>query len=77
MKILRLILAELLRSSQVKVEISGFDVDGFSKAACWELGRRLDEIGAYAFDGSMTDGEKLAAIRACLERPSGRSTFLD
>ncbi len=77
MKILRLILAGFLQGSRVKVEISGFDVEGFSKAACWELSRRLDEIGAYAFDGGMTDGEKLAAIRECLERPSGRSTFLD
>ncbi len=71
MKILRLILADFLRKSQIKVELTGFDTEGFSRAACWALGRRLDEIGAYAFDSEMTDGEKVAAIRACLERESG------
>ena len=70
MKILRTILAEFLRSSQIKVEISGFDMEGFSKAVHGELSRRLNDIQCLAFeDGDlMSDSEKIAAIKKCFEQ---------
>lgn len=69
MKLLRSILAEFLRSSQIKVEISGFDMDGFSSAVNRELRSKLDHIAYYALEdeGILSDAEKLAAIRMYLE----------
>ena len=64
------ILFHYLRSSQVKVEISGFDMEGFSKAVHGELSRRLNDIQCLAFeDGDlMSDSEKIAAIKKCFEQ---------
>ena len=70
MKILRMILAEFLRSSQIKVEISGFDMEGFSNAMHWELSRRLNEIQGIVFEDEalMPDAEKVAEIRRRFEQ---------
>ena len=69
MDILRLTLAEFLRKSYIKVEITGFDTDAFSKALHRELRRRLDAIEYIAFDdsGLMSDAEKIATIKAYFE----------
>lgn len=69
MELLRSILADFLRGSQIKVEISGFDMDGFSSAVNRELRSKLDHIAYYALEdeGILSDAEKLAAIRMYLE----------
>ena len=44
------ILFQYLRSSRIKVEISGFDMESFSEAMHRELSRRLDDIQCIAFE---------------------------
>ncbi len=68
MKILRLILAEFLRRSQVKIEITGFDVEEFHKAVHDEWNLELCEIESYVWNDEMTDSEKIEAIKASLAR---------
>lgn len=62
-------LLNFLRKSYIKVEITGFDTDAFSKALHRELRRRLDAIEYIAFDdsGLMSDAEKIATIKAYFE----------
>ena len=67
MKILRMILAQFLRRSQIKIEISGFDMDGFSAAMHRELSHALSDIAGCVYADGMTDKEKVEAIRVRLE----------
>ena len=62
------ILFQYLRSSRIKVEISGFDMESFSEAMHRELSRRLDDIQCIAFEDEdlMTNSEKIAAIKGAL-----------
>ena len=64
------ILFQYLRSSRIKVEISGFDMESFSEAMHRELSRRLDDIQCIAFEDEdlMTNSEKIAAIKRRFER---------
>jgi len=66
MKILRMILAEFLRKSQIKVEISGFDLEKFSEAVRDEWNLELCEIESYVWNDELTDSEKIEAIKGCL-----------
>ena len=66
MKIVYTVLAQFLQRGQVNVEISGFDMEGFSAAMHRELSGTLAEIAGYAFEDRMTDREKVAAIQARL-----------
>jgi len=68
MKTLRLILAEFLRKSQIKIEITGFDVEKFQKAVHDEWNLELCEIEAYVWNDEMTDSEKIEALKECLAR---------
>ncbi len=63
------ILFQYLRSSRIKVEISGFDMESFSEAMHRELNRRLDDIQCIAFEDEdlMTNSEKIAAIKRRFE----------
>ena len=63
------ILFQYLRSSRIKVEISGFDMESFSEAMHRELSRRLDDIQCLAFEDEelMTNSEKIAAIKRRFE----------
>jgi len=68
MRILRLILAEFLRGSQIKIEITGFDVEKFHKAVRDEWNLELCEIEFYVWNDEMPDSEKIEAIKECLSR---------
>ncbi len=68
MKILRLILAEFLRGSQIKIEIAGFDMEKFHKALRDECYLDLCEIEDCVWNDEMTDSEKIEAIKECLAR---------
>ncbi len=68
MKTLRLILAEFLLKSQVRIEITGFDVDKFQKAVRDEWNLELCEIESYVWNDKLTDSEKIEAIKASLAR---------
>ena len=46
MKIVHTVLAQFLQRGQVKVEISGFDMEGFSAAMQQELSSTLSDIQA-------------------------------
>ena len=68
MKIVHTVLAQFLQRGQVKVEISGFDMEGFSDAMQQELSSTLSDIASCAFEDRMTDREKVEAIQARLEQ---------
>ncbi len=68
MRILRWILAEFLRGSQIKIEIAGFDVEKFQMAVRDECSLELSEIEGYVWCDEMTDSEKIEAIKECLAR---------
>ncbi|MCI9556477.1 hypothetical protein AALA82_07120 [Oscillospiraceae bacterium 50-16] len=68
MKIVHTVLAQFLQRGQVKVEISGFDMEGFSAAMQQELSSTLSDIASCAFEDRMTDREKVEAIQARLEQ---------
>ncbi len=72
MDILRKNFAEFLRKSQIKLEITGFDMDGFERAMHRDLSGRLNNIGAivYEDDDLLSDSEKVEAIKRCFERDS-------
>lgn len=62
-------LLTFLRNSKIKLEVTGFDMDGFHKAMRQVLRDRLDAIECIAFEDSdlMSDAQKVAAIKLCFE----------
>ena len=60
-------LLNYLRGGKVKMEITGFDMDGFSQAMYRELSRRLGMIEGIILEDDTTDAEKTAAIRRLFE----------
>ena len=68
--ILRKHFAEYLRQSQFKIDITGFDMEAFSKAMNQELKERLSTIEYIAFeDGDvMSNDEKVASIQSLFQR---------
>ena len=73
--ILRKHFAEYLRQSQIKIDITGFDMEAFSKAMNQELKERLSTIEYIAFeDGDvMSNDEKVASIQSLFQRDFLRS----
>ena len=63
-------LLNYLRGSKIKVEVTGFDLDGFDKAMHRELSYRLGIIEGIIFeDGEdSSDAEKVAAIKRLFEQ---------
>lgn len=63
-------LLNYLRDSKIKLEITGFDVNGFEKAIQEETKRRLDMIEYIAFedDDIASDTEKIASIKQLFRR---------
>ena len=70
MNILRKNFAEFLRKSQIKLEITGFDMDAFERAMHRDLSSRLNAIESIVReDGELlSDARKLEAIKWCFER---------
>ena len=68
--ILRKYFADYLGRSQIKLDITGFDMDGFEKAMHRELSHRLGMIQGIILEDNVTstDTEKVAAIRSLFER---------
>ena len=65
MKSLELILANMIRSGKVTVEIPGIE---HIEAAMREKSRQmLWEIAGIVFSGEMEDGEKIARLKEMLE----------
>ena len=62
-------LLAFLQSSKIKMEIGGFDMDGFHKAVRDEGRRRLEMIESiiYLDGGLMTDAEKVSTIQQYFE----------
>lgn len=65
MDILRKNFAEFLRGSRIKLEITGFDMDGFEKLLRQRLKYQLETIEhiVFADDDSTSDSEKVQAIK--------------
>ena len=64
------ILLNYLRSGKVKMEITGFDMDGFHAAARDESKRRLEVIEQIIFENSdmRSDTQKLEAVKLCFQK---------
>ena len=62
-------LLHFLSRSRIKMEVTGFDLDGFSEAMHWQLRHKLDRIEHIAFEDTaiLSDAEKIAEIKACFE----------
>ena len=58
-----------MSKSKIKLEITDFDMDGFSKAMHWDMKHKLDAVEAIVFDdsGTMSDAEKIAELKLCFE----------
>lgn len=69
MGILQKNLAEFLRGSQIKLEITGFDLDGFERAMHRDLSSRLTAIQGIVYeDGELlSDSQKVEAVKQYLE----------
>jgi len=63
-------LLNFLSRSKIKMEITGFDQDGFSKAVQQESKRRLDMIEYIISQdsGIVSDAEKIASIKQLFRR---------
>ena len=70
MGILQKNLSEFLRGSQIKLEITGFDMDGFEKAMQRDLSSRLTAIQGIVYeDGDvLSDSQKIEAVKQYLEQ---------
>ena len=64
------ILLNYLRSGKVKMEITGFDMDGFQAAVRDESKRRLELIEQIVFedDDMRSDTQKIEAIRLYFQK---------
>lgn len=63
--VIRKHLACCLNSSQIKIDITGFDMDAFSQAVHHDLKDRLDSIESIVFQDEdiMPDDEKIESIK--------------
>ena len=63
-------LLNYLRDSKIRMEITGFDMDGFESAVHDALKLRLDAIECIVFEdgGAASDAQKVAAIRNLFQR---------
>lgn len=63
--ILKKYLADYLSRSKVKIDITGFDMDAFSKAINQELKDKLDTVEYIAFEDEdiMPNDEKIEMIQ--------------
>ena len=70
MELFELTLLNYLRSSKIKMEITGFDMEAFNKSMHRELKHRLDMIEGIIYEDhrTSTDAEKVAAIKLLFER---------
>lgn len=70
MDILRKNLVEFLRRSQIKLEITGFDMDGFERAMHRDLSSRLNDIEGIVFedDDLLSDSQKIEAVKQRFQR---------
>lgn len=64
------ILLNFLRGSKIKMEITGFDMEGFEQALNQELRRRLETIECIAFEDNsiLSDTKKVACIQNLFKR---------
>lgn len=64
------ILLNYLRSGKVKMEITGFDMDGFQAVVRDESKRRLEAIEQIIFENSdmRSDTQKLEAVKLCFQK---------
>lgn len=57
-------LLNYLRGSKIKMEITGFDMDGFEKLLHQELKRQLEDIEHIVFSDDFTsDAERVQSIK--------------
>ena len=65
MKVVRNILADFLRRSQLEIKVTGFDMHAFADAIQAELSGRLDMVEYIAFEDSdiVSDSEKIKSIQ--------------
>ena len=70
MDIVRKNFAEFLRKSGIRLEITGFDMDGFERAMHRDLGGRLTAIQGIVYEdgGLLSDVQKIEAIKQYLEQ---------
>lgn len=66
-KMLERILLRYLINNRIKMEITDFDMDGFSKAMHREMGELLETIEAIILEDA-PDSEKVISIKVLLER---------
>ena len=67
--ILRKHFADYLSRSQIKLDITGFDMDAFSKAVNEDLKNRLDTVEYVAFEDEavMSSDQKIQVIQALFQ----------
>ena len=70
MSLFELTLLNYLRSSKIKMEITGFDMEAFKNAMYRELENRLGMIEGIIYEDykTSTDAEKVAAIKLLFDR---------
>lgn len=57
-----------LRDGKLEMKITGFDMEGFQKAANEERKRRLEMIEYIAFEDTKPDSQKIEAIKMCFQK---------
>ena len=64
------LLLNYLRGSRIKMEVTGFDADGFQQAVREESKRRLELIEQVAFEDSdiYSDTQKIEAIKLYFQK---------
>lgn len=67
MKTLQTVLANLIRSGKVKVEIPDLDMDALRKAVKNEAERKLEAIEEIVYQDDMREAERIVRIQMCLE----------
>lgn len=63
MKLFYTILADLIRRGQVRVDISGVDMDKLEEILRGNFQQTLLEVAGTVFSEEMTDGEKVAWLK--------------
>ena len=63
-------LLRFLHDGKIKMELTGFDMDGFDKAMNREVRYRLGTIQSIIYDDleDLSDAEKVAAIKLLFEK---------